>query len=191
MRITGGLAKGRHLAPLKGLKIRPSSDLVRESIFNILGQNLTGLMVLDLFAGTGSLGIEALSRGASRALFIDRSWQAIKVIKQNLKLCGYTNSGDVLKRDLTLPLPRKQSTMKKKIDLVFLDPPYGQKLLVPLLEQISDRGIMTSPSTVIAECAKSDVLPVSLGCLQLINQKTYGETCIYLYHFEEEKCVKG
>ena len=187
MRITGGLAKGRRLAPLKGLKIRPSSDLVRESIFNILGQDLTGLMVLDLFAGTGSLGIEALSRGASRVLFIDRSRQAIKLIKQNLKLCGYTNSGEVLRRDLTLPLPLHHSIMKKRINLAFLDPPYGRELLVPLLRQLSDGGIMTSPSTVIAECAKSDVLPARIGDLQIINQKTYGETSIYLYYSEEEK----
>ena len=86
MRITGGRAKGRQLASPKGYDIRPSSDLVRQAIFNLIGHEMNSLSVLDLFAGTGSLGIEALSRGAGRALFIDRSDQAIRLIKKNLIL---------------------------------------------------------------------------------------------------------
>ena len=89
MRITGGQAKGRLLAPLKGLRIRPSSDKVREATFNLLGQEFKGLNVLDLFAGTGSFGIEALSRGALWALFIDHSRYAINLIKKNLKRYNY------------------------------------------------------------------------------------------------------
>ena len=97
MRITGGQTKGRLLAPLKDIQIRPSSDKVRESIFNIIGQDITDQKVLDLFAGTGSLGIEALSRGAIGALFIDNSPQCIKLIEKNLKLCGYEPSGCALR----------------------------------------------------------------------------------------------
>ena len=100
MRITGGQVRGRILASPQGLKIRPTTDRVREAIFNIIGQDLSGLKVLDLFAGTGCLGLEALSRGALSALFIDNSQQAIKLIKKNLALCGYQTSGTVLRRDL-------------------------------------------------------------------------------------------
>ncbi|OQY16890.1 MAG: hypothetical protein B6I32_02120 [Desulfobacterium sp. 4572_20] len=89
MRITGGMIKGRRLANLKGVTIRPTSDIVRGAIFDILGQTLTDLRVLDLFAGTGSLGIESLSRGAKKAVFVDSSYRAIAIIKNNLIRCGY------------------------------------------------------------------------------------------------------
>ena len=100
MRITGGRSKSRRLSAVKGLNIRPSSDKIRETIFNLIGQDTGGLEVLDLFAGTGSLGIEALSRGASRAVFIDKSKSSIKIIQRNLQLCGFEKSGFILKRDL-------------------------------------------------------------------------------------------
>ena len=89
MRITGGMIRGRRLANVKGVTIRPTSDRVRGSIFDILGQTLTDLRILDLFAGTGSLGIESLSRGAKNAVFVDNSHRALVIIKNNLVTCGY------------------------------------------------------------------------------------------------------
>ena len=112
MRITGGQAKGRLLASLKGWNIRPTSDRVREAVFSLIGQDVTDFKVLDLFAGTGCLGIEALSRGASRALFIDNSIQSIKLIKKNLARCGYESLGFVWKKDLSKGLPRKHPCQK-------------------------------------------------------------------------------
>ncbi|MBW2217733.1 MAG: RsmD family RNA methyltransferase, partial [Deltaproteobacteria bacterium] len=100
MRITGGQVKGRIIASPKGMNIRPTSDRVREAIFNLIGQDLSGLKVLDLFAGTGSLGLESLSRGTQHAVFIDNSQQALKLIRKNLVTCGFENSGTVLRRDL-------------------------------------------------------------------------------------------
>jgi 16S rRNA (guanine966-N2)-methyltransferase len=185
MRITGGQAKGRLLASLRGWKIRPTSDRVREAVFNLIGQDVNGVKVLDLFAGTGCLGIEALSRGAARALFIDNSIQSIKLIKKNLALCGYESSGSVLKGDLSKGLPRKHPLLKKKFDLIFLDPPYEKRMIPPLLGELSDRDILASPAIAVAESFKTETLPEVLGRLQMVSFRTYGETKISIYHFGE------
>jgi 16S rRNA (guanine966-N2)-methyltransferase len=190
MRITGGQVKGRLLASLKGLNIRPSSDRVKEAIFNLIGQDITGAKVLDLFAGTGSLGIEALSRGALRTLFIDNSQQSIKLIKKNLTLCGYESSGFVLKRDLTRGLPRRYPQMKKKFDLIFIDPPYRKNFILPILKELSDRKSLISPSVVIAETSRIDNLPAVLGKLELVKIRIYGETKINIYHYGDNKCME-
>lgn len=186
MRITGGHAKGRRLTPLKGLRIRPSSDKVREAIFNLVGQDITGLNVLDLFSGTGSLGIEALSRGASWALFIDNSLQAMTLIKKNLSLCHYDRVGTVLKKDLRRGLPLRHGLMEKKFGLVFIDPPYGKGLIPPILSELSEKNTLAPSSIVIAETSKSDTLPDSFGKLHFMNAKTYGETRLNIYYYGEE-----
>ena len=181
MRITGGQAKGRRLASPKGLNIRPSSDHVREAIFDMVGQALPGLIVLDLFAGTGSLGLEALSRGASHALFIDNSRQSINLINKNLSLCGYQVCGTVFRRDLKKGIPRGHPLLKYVFDLVFLDPPYGKNLLSPLLEALSTRNVLSSESKVIAECSKTEKLPGSFGNLEMMVSRLYGDTRVSIY----------
>ena len=182
MRITGGQAKGRLLASLRGWNIRPTSDRVREAIFNLIGQDVTGFKVLDLFAGTGCLGIEALSRGALWALFIDNSLQSIKLVKKNLALCGFESLGSILKRDLARGLPWKHPLMKKKFDVVFIDPPYEKKIIPPLLKELSERDMLASPAIAVAESSKADTLPGALGKLQQVNSRIYGETKISIYH---------
>lgn len=183
MRITGGQVKGRLLAPLKGLNIRPTSDRVREAIFSLIGQDVTGLKVLDLFAGTGSLGIEALSRGASWSLFIDNSIQSVKIIKKNLALCEFEPFGFVLKRDLARGLPWKNALMKKIFDLVFIDPPYGKNFIPPLMRELDHRKVLASPSVLITESSKSESLPVASEKLKLIKTRTYGETKIDVFQY--------
>jgi 16S rRNA (guanine966-N2)-methyltransferase len=186
MRITGGEAKGRRLASLKGSKIRPTSDRVREAIFNLIGQHVAGFRVLDLFAGTGSLGIEALSRGASWALFIDHSLQSIKQIKKNLAICGYDQSASVLKKELTKGLPWKHPQMKEKFDLIFIDPPYDKKIIPRLLRELLKREILASPSLVIAETSKEDVLPAVLEKLKLVDTRIYGDTKISIFQYGDD-----
>ena len=185
MRITGGQAKGRLLASLRGWNIRPTSDKVREAVFNLIGQDVSGFKVLDLFAGTGCLGIEALSRGAARTLFIDNSNQSIKLIKKNLVRCGYESLGSVLKKDLTKGLPRKHPLLKEKFDLIFLDPPYEKKMIPPLLGELSDRDILASPTIAVTESLKTETLPEVLGRFQMVSVRTYGETKISIYHVRE------
>ena len=187
MRVTGGTLRGKRLCGLRGLAIRPTTDYLRESIFNILAGGVEDAVVLDLFAGTGSLGIEALSRGALWALFIDNSRQSVNLIKKNLTICGYEMSGFVLKRDLTKGLPEEYPLMKKGIDLVFIDPPYGKGFIPLILEKLSERGILASPSIVVAESSKNDKLPIRLNSLRLSNTKIYGETKIDIYDCEDGK----
>ena len=187
MRITGGQIRGRRLAALRELKIRPTSDKVREAIFDLLGQDMMGLNILDLFAGTGSLGIEALSRGASRTLFIDNSSTSISLVKKNLGFCGYEASGIVLKRDLTRPLSPKAFPRLKGFGLVFIDPPYGKNLIPPVLGGLSQRQVLVPPLTVVAESSKTDELPLAIGKLEMIDTRTYGDTKITLYRYEENQ----
>jgi len=185
MKVTGGKSKGRILASIKGLDIRPTSGKVREAVFNILSQDMIGLKVLDLFAGTGILGIEALSRGALCALFIDNSYLSITTIKKNLKLCGFESSGSVLKKDIMRGLPFEHRFFQKGIDLVFIDPPYGKDFIPPILNKLSEKKILASPSIVVAESLKDDILPVRIGKLQLFDSRIYGETKIDMYNNED------
>lgn len=187
MRITGGDIRGRRLAALKGLNIRPTSDKVREAVFDLLGRELIPANVLDLFAGTGSLGIEALSRGASWALFADHSLRSVELIRKNLRLCGFEKSGEIVKKNLTRPVNWKRFLKEKRFGLVFVDPPYGKGLIPPILDEITQREILAPSAIVVAEAFKTDELLTTAGTLQLIDERTYGETKITLYRFEEDK----
>jgi len=187
MRITGGQAKSRVLASPKGLKIRPTTDQVREAIFNIIGQDLSGLKVLDLFAGTGSLGLESLSRGALSTLFIDSSQQSVNLIKKNLAICGYQGSGAVLKRDLRRGIPLNHPLIKESVDLVFIDPPYRNNIISFLLEELSTKEVVSSGSLVVAESSKSERPPVSLKIFQVVDTRLYGITRISIYEYEAKK----
>ena len=184
MRITGGQIKGRIIASPKGMNIRPTSDRVREAIFNLIGQDLSGLKVLDLFAGTGSLGIESLSRGTQHAVFIDNSQQALKLIRKNLVTCGFENSGTVLRRDLKKAATLSHPVFKQRFDLLFLDPPYRGDMLIPLLEKISTADILSNGSRVVVELSKHEMLPSSFGNLKIADSRLYGDTMINIYSHE-------
>jgi len=184
MRITGGQVKGKILASPKGHNIRPTSDQVREAIFNIIGQDLSKQRVLDLFAGTGSLGLEALSRGAAFALFIDSSQQSINLIRKNLAICGYQRSGVILRRNLRKAIPQNHSQLKGKFDLIFLDPPYRKDFIPLLIEDLRGKDLISSGSRVIAESLKTEALPVYFGNLELTDTRVYGDTKISIYEYE-------
>jgi len=181
MRITGGQSKGRTLASPKGMDIRPTTDKVREAIFNVIGQDMSGLYVLDLFAGTGIFGIEALSRGAQHTVFIDNSKHSIKLIKKNLATCGFQDSGVVLRRDLKKGMSRNHPELQKNFDLLFLDPPYRKNLIIPLLEKISHAGMLSKGSKIVAELSKNEILPSSIGNLEMADTRFYGDTRINIY----------
>jgi 16S rRNA (guanine966-N2)-methyltransferase len=184
MRITGGQAKGRRLAAFKGLDIRPTSDMVRKAVFDLIGQDLEGLKVLDLFAGTGSLGIEALSRGASKAVFADKSQKSIDLIQRNLKICGLEGEGIVWKGDLVRRFPGKGLLGEKGVDLVFIDPPYGKDLVPLIIAGLSQKGILAPFALIVAETRKTEILPLEVGKLHLTKSKKYGETRIHILNYE-------
>jgi 16S rRNA (guanine966-N2)-methyltransferase len=181
MRVTGGMVRGRRLASVQGQDIRPTSDKVREAIFSLLGQDVSDTKVLDLFAGTGSLGIEALSRGAQWVLFIDSSQRAVRLIRQNLERCGLSGRGFILKKDLNKGLPWRNPLLKEKMDLVFMDPPYRKGMIAPLLEALSERQVLSSLSVVVAETSKTERLPHHVGELRLVKERRYGDTRIHIF----------
>lgn len=185
MRITGGSSKGRLILSDKGNAIRPTSSKVREAIFNIIGNDLSGMNVLDLFAGTGILGLEALSRGAAFSLFVDNSVNALNLINKNITICGFKESALAVKRNLNKGLPSHDLLSKGNINLVFADPPYRKNLIPGVLEDISLKRIMSSDSICVTESMKEDQVPELSKDLRLIKSKVYGETKISIYAKEK------
>jgi 16S rRNA (guanine966-N2)-methyltransferase len=181
MKITGGKSRGRVLLSLKGMDIRPTSSKVREAIFNILGQDMSGLRILDVFAGTGILGIEALSRGAGAAAFIDKANRSIELIEKNLALCGYVDASRVLKREIMDRSMFALLAQNERFDVVFIDPPYGKGIIPIVLEMLSDCDILTPDAVVVTESAKDDPLPEEVGVLIHSGRKIYGDTKIDFY----------
>ena len=187
MRITAGKFAGRTLEFPKGPRIRPTQDQVRQALFNIIGVKVEQARVLDLFAGSGSLGIEALSRGAAHATFLDRSGFSIGAIETNLeRLLGKSawEYSTFLKSDVLLALP-KLAAKAKLFDLVFVDPPYDGDLVKKTLSAISRYAIVSETGWVVAEHAKRDPLPPEFEGparhLKLQRLETYGDTALALY----------
>lgn len=189
MRITGGIIRGRRLAQIKGSNIRPTSDIVRSSIFNILGQTLNGFITLDLFAGTGSLGIESLSRGSEKAVFIDKSKKALAIIKRNLSICGYEGRSIVTREELPNGLARVHDLGCGKFDLVFIDPPYGKGYITPTIFKLVEENLLAKNSRVVVESSTkaNDPLPSKIHDLELNLTRSYGSTLIGFYSYLEEK----
>jgi len=152
MRVITGTARGRRLKEPKNMDIRPTTDKVKESIFNILQFDIEGRRVLDLFAGTGQLGIEALSRGAKSATFVDESNEAIKIVKENLEQCKL--KGDVVRENAVTFLGQCG-----KYDVVFLDPPYASGLMDAALLKIIQFDILADGGIIICETDSDKALP--------------------------------
>jgi 16S rRNA (guanine966-N2)-methyltransferase len=181
MRITGGSFKNRRLAPLKGIDIRPTSDRVREAIFSILGQDLHGFKVLDLFAGTGCLGLEALSRNALKALFVDSSPYAIRLINENVIRCGCRSNAMTVKMDLSRPFSLESLPMKGAFDLIFVDPPYQKGFIPSLLGILNTERFLSPAAKIVAESSSMDPLPDQVENLKQTVSRFYGETRITIY----------
>ncbi len=186
MRITGGELRGKRLASFKGLRIRPTSDKVREAVFNLLGQDMEGLRVLDLFAGTGALGIDALSRGARTAVFVDNSNEALLLIRKNLSSCSYERRSRVLRRDLAKGLPGERE-LREKADLVFADPPYGKRYLLPLLQRLSSWEFLSSVARIVLQSERDEDLPDRAGDLKTMKNRVYGQTRVAIYTHDEHE----
>ena len=181
MRITGGELNGRKLGTLDGWNIRPTSSKVRQAVFNIIGNDISGFRVIDFFAGSGIMGIEALSRGAEWALFIDNTSKSIALITKNLELCGFSNKGHLIKRDITEGIPRHERLKQGSVDFVFIDPPYGKDIIPGVLNSIVESKIMAHGSYIVTESMKHDILPDKSGDFFLVKTKLYGETKINIY----------
>jgi len=177
LRIISGSLKGRQLTPVKGRRTRPTSDRTREALFNILGLGTVhDAVTLDLFAGTGALGIEALSRGARRAVFVDRDRQALKTLRRNIERCGLTSRSRIHHWDIQKNLNCLQPILQP-FDLVFLDPPYQQDLIPKALSHLIRLAVLASSAILVAEHATEEVIQPPAG-LTVTDQRTYGRTCL-------------
>src|SRR4030066_1317319 len=160
MRIISGSSKGRVLARPKGQAIRPTSDRVKESIFNILREEIEGKRVLDLFAGTGNLGIEALSRGAEKAIFVEKRRQAIQLIQRNLAQLGLKDRSEILPKDVN----RAIGILKQRgesFDVIFMDPPYEKGLIEKTLMKLNSHPIYCGNSILVIEHNRREPLPLT------------------------------
>ncbi len=184
MRIVGGKLRGRRLATPKSQTIRPTTDRVRETLFNILEhsypENLSGGRALDIFAGTGALGCEALSRGAAYALFIETGAEGRALLRQNVDTFGLAGCTRILKRDATRPGPCPQD---KPFNLIFADPPYGEKLAEKALKHLVSQGWLADRALLVLEEDKF-ALPNELENFELLERREFGLTAIGFFRFE-------
>ncbi len=174
MRIISGSCRGRKLFKLQGQQIRPTSDRIREAVFNILGQKVRKARVLDLFAGTGALGIEALSRGAEHTTFIDRNCD---IIHQNLNLCRFEKNATVICCDI-VETSLSESLNRQQFDLVFIDPPYGKGYIEQTLKKESFTDLVNENGIIIAEHSYKESLQIALPGIDIYRQKKYSKTII-------------
>lgn len=175
MKVITGTAKGRVLKTLDGLETRPTTQRVKEALFSVLQFDIEGRRVLDLFAGSGQLGIEALSRGAKSAVFIDSSKKAVSVIKENLLKTGFSSCSKVYCSESIQFLTLNSDTY----DIVFIDPPYGRGLAEKTLYSID--GLLCAGSVAVCEHDVHDILPNTVGTLEMFQKKQYGRICITFY----------
>lgn len=186
MRVIAGRAKGRHLKVPKGRALRPTAARVKEALFNILPYDLAGFKVLDLFAGTGNLSVEALSRGAAEAVLVDASREAGKAIHENLQALGFSGRSRVWIAPVLRSI-RLLSRRGETFDLIFLDPPYEKKLIGHILRAIAQGRLLQEAGTLVAEHSVREKVEESYVSLTLKDQRRYGATLLSFFAYRQSK----
>ena len=175
MRVITGEARGRKLVTLEGEDVRPTTDRVKEGMFNIIQFDLEGANVIDLFAGSGQLGIEALSRGAKHCTFIDSANRSVEVVKQNLKTVGFEKRASVFCGDAKMYI----GLSKAKFDIALLDPPYNKNIIDAVLPSVAEK--MTDYGVIICESALDEKLPETAGEFSIHREYRYGKIKLTAY----------
>ena len=175
VRIISGQSRGRKLVAPEGLGTRPTTDRVKESMFNLIIPYLPAKNVLDLFAGSGALGIEALSRNSEHCVFVDTAKAALSAIKKNLELSRQTEKADVLSVDSLAYLSRANT----KFDLIFVDPPYNKGILTKSIEFIFKYRLLSDDGIIVAESEVGGEEPPS-GCFEVLKRAKYGKTTVFV-----------
>jgi len=192
VRVIAGKAKGRKLRSVPGNITRPITDRVKESLFNILGGEIVDALFLDLFAGTGSVGIEALSHGARRAVFVERNRRAVETIKENLKITGLATQAEVIRGDVFRFLTRgpaippqvggeRGEAPKEKFDLIYIAPPQYKGLWSKTLLVLDEKDFLTEGGLAIAQIYPKEYQDLELKNLDLVDQRKYGSTMLCFY----------
>lgn len=180
MRVVAGSARGKRLETLQGDDVRPTTDMVKEAVFNIIQFNIEGRRFLDLFSGSGQMGIEALSRGAKQAVFVDQSRRSINVINRNIDFVGFRERARVVNTEALSFL----AANNEKFDIAFLDPPYGTGLLQNVLPAVSQN--INKAGFIICESPLKEELPEKIGDFSLDRSYRYGKIKISIYCVRDE-----
>ena len=193
MRIVAGKFKGRRLKTLKGSTVRPTADRVKESLFRIFGEQVVDADFLDLCAGTGSIGLEALSQGARSATFVDSNYHAVRIIESNLEMCGFDRKCPHVKLihlDARKALARF-GRRKAKFDLIYFDPPYASKIHESCVKQIAEGDLLSAAGVLVIEHGKVQepdwTGDLTLDELVLSRRERYGDTMLSFYRWHAQK----
>ena len=185
-----GSARGRRLKAVPGTGTRPTADRVKEAIFSMIGPYFSGETALDLFAGTGALGIEALSRGAGRAVFVDQDKRCVDIIVDNLRTVGFAERAEVYRNDAQRAL-KALAKRQRRFDLVFLDPPYRLRLIDTLLGVLEADGLLQPGARVVAEHSTDERTADRIGELAAVRRAVYGDTAVTIYRKEGKEHDRG
>ncbi|MDD5945027.1 MAG: 16S rRNA (guanine(966)-N(2))-methyltransferase RsmD [Clostridia bacterium] len=186
MRVIAGSARRLNLKTPEGLDTRPTTDRVKESLFNMLNPDLYDCAFLDLFSGSGAIGIEALSRGAKKAVFVDMSPVCAGIIKENLEHTRLSDRAEILKSDVYAAIG-KLGDNGEKFDIIYMDPPYAEGFYSPVLEAVRASGILKEDGYIVAESAKDFVFPAVKG-FKVFKERKCGPAVMTFLNVEEERC---
>ena len=173
LRVISGSAKGHKLKCIKGLNTRPTTDRVKESVFNIIISYIYDSSVLDLFSGTGNLAIEALSRGAKSAVLVDNNPLCIKIINQNLEYTKLKSKAKVICEDVNLAVKK----LKSKFDIIFIDAPYNKGYIIPVLNQIYNNDVLSDNGLIVVEREVKDEIADHID-FNIVREQNYGGTVV-------------
>ncbi|MCC0648055.1 16S rRNA (guanine(966)-N(2))-methyltransferase RsmD [Clostridioides sp. ZZV15-6598] len=183
MRVISGKARGLKLNTPKNEDVRPTTDRVKESLFNIINSYIMESEVLDLFAGTGSLGIECLSRGAKACTFVDISKESIEIVKSNIKKARVENESFILNLDFKTAID-KLKLQNSKFDIIFMDPPYYKNMFIEAIEKIDNSNLLNEDGIIVVEHDTNDLFPDKISKLEKTKDKKYGNTTLTFYKVE-------
>lgn len=183
MRIITGTAKGRKIKAPEGMETRPTSDRVKESIFNIIQDNIYGSKVLDLFAGTGNLGLECISRGSENCTFVEKSSTTFSILIENVKYLNFQGKCMCMSKDAFFALDSFKNI--KKFDLIFLDPPYGKSLIEKSIMKINELDLLEDGGIIISEYDINDMIPENIEAIQIYRTEKYGRTKVSFWQKED------
>ena len=190
MRVIAGSKRGLKLDALEGLETRPTTDRVKEALFNLIQFEIQGAKALDLFGGSGALGIEALSRGAESVVFVDQSLASARVIKRNLERAKFEDAAQILTQDWEAALSRLENS---EFDLVFVDPPYHAALETLVLEKLDAYNLLSQDAIIVIEHPASRSLPEAVEGYSFVKSRQYGMTALTIYrrHFNDNSNLPG
>jgi len=180
MRVIAGRARGMRLRAPRGADVRPTADRVKESLFSMLADRIQGASVLDLFAGSGALGIEAVSRGAQRAGFVDRARASLEAVRDNVGRAGLADQAELVRGD-ALAAIRSLAEAGRTFDLVFADPPYEAGMAARVVAVVGRHGIVRPGGCLVVEHSVREEIPAVIENLRAVRTRVYGDTVVTIF----------